>query len=91
MWFRFTRQNSLHLVLGEKTLGLVSDHQHVVVAIGEAFEPVPGLAVEIFSVPGKVPLFMETGEVDVGENQIVTVLMEKSRKVRYGMRKVWLS
>ena len=25
MWFRFTRQNSLHLVLGEKTLGLVSD------------------------------------------------------------------
>ena len=43
------------------------------VAIGEAFEPVPGLAVEIFSVPGKVPLFMETGEVDVGEESEMTV------------------
>lgn len=43
------------------------------VAIGEAFEPVPGLEVEVFSVPGKVPLYLEKGEVDVGEEGEMTV------------------
>ncbi|NDW04427.1 pyrroloquinoline quinone biosynthesis protein PqqB [Jiella pacifica] len=43
------------------------------VAIGAGFEPLPGLFVEIFSVPGKVPLFMERGEVDVGEESEMTV------------------
>ncbi|MBO0906557.1 pyrroloquinoline quinone biosynthesis protein PqqB [Jiella sonneratiae] len=43
------------------------------VEIGARFEPVPGLSVEIFSVPGKVPLFMEKGEVDVGEESEMTV------------------
>ncbi|TFF23353.1 pyrroloquinoline quinone biosynthesis protein PqqB [Jiella endophytica] len=43
------------------------------VKVGQAFEPLPGLTVEIFSVPGKVPLFMETGEVDVGEESEMTV------------------
>ena len=43
------------------------------VSLGSRFEPVPGLTVEIFSVPGKVPLFMEKGEVDVGEESEMTV------------------
>ncbi|NDV85815.1 pyrroloquinoline quinone biosynthesis protein PqqB [Aurantimonas aggregata] len=43
------------------------------VVIGEAFEPVPGLEVEVFSVPGKVPLYLEKGEVDVGEEGEMTV------------------
>lgn len=43
------------------------------VTVGETFEPVPGLSVEIFSVPGKVPLFMEKGDVDVGEESEMTV------------------
>jgi pyrroloquinoline quinone biosynthesis protein B len=43
------------------------------VVIGKAFEPVPGLEVEVFSVPGKVPLYLEKGEVDVGEEGEMTV------------------
>lgn len=43
------------------------------IQLGQAFEPVPGLEVEIFSVPGKVPLYLEQGEVDVGEEGEMTV------------------
>jgi pyrroloquinoline quinone biosynthesis protein B len=43
------------------------------VAVGQVFEPVPGLEVEIFSVPGKVPLYLEKDEVDVGEEGEMTV------------------
>ena len=41
--------------------------------MNEAFEPVPGLTVEIFSVPGKVPLYLEQGEVDIGAEGDMTV------------------
>ena len=40
---------------------------------GEAFEPLPGLEAEIFSVPGKVPLYLETAEVDIGAEGEMTV------------------
>ncbi|MBO0664201.1 pyrroloquinoline quinone biosynthesis protein PqqB [Jiella sp. MQZ9-1] len=43
------------------------------VTVGTRFEPLPGLEAEIFSVPGKVPLFMETGEVAIGEEGEMTV------------------
>ena len=36
------------------------------VAPGEKFEPLPGLTVEMFSVPGKVPLWLEEGAVATG-------------------------
>lgn len=52
------------------------------VAIGQSFEPLPGLSVEIFSVPGKVPLFMEKGEVDVGEESEMTVGVKLSANGR---------
>ncbi|MEM9148188.1 MAG: pyrroloquinoline quinone biosynthesis protein PqqB [Pseudomonadota bacterium] len=34
------------------------------VALGAAFEILPGLMAELFAVPGKVPLYLESGEVD---------------------------
>ncbi|MEF2550489.1 pyrroloquinoline quinone biosynthesis protein PqqB [Aurantimonas sp. A2-1-M11] len=47
--------------------------EHRPVSIGQVFEPVPGLEAEIFSVPGKVPLYLEKGDVDVGEEGEMTV------------------
>ena len=35
--------------------------------LGEPFEPLPGLTLELFAVPGKAPLWLEEGEVKVGE------------------------
>lgn len=43
------------------------------IALGERFEPVPGLEVEVFAVPGKVPLYLEAGEVEVGAEGEMTV------------------
>ena len=37
------------------------------VELGRRFEPLPGLEVELFSVPGKVPLWLEGAVVDIGE------------------------
>jgi pyrroloquinoline quinone biosynthesis protein B len=36
------------------------------VASGEPFRPAPGLAAELFIAPGKVPLYLERGEPEVG-------------------------
>jgi len=63
-------------VLADNPVFSVLDPGHVSqrpVAPGEAFSPVPGLEVEIFSVPGKVPLYLENGEVDVGAEGDMTV------------------
>jgi pyrroloquinoline quinone biosynthesis protein B len=43
------------------------------VRLGEAFEPLPGLRLELFAVPGKVPLWLEEGNVstaDIGEQTV---------------------
>ncbi len=43
------------------------------VALGEIFEPLPGLKLELFAVPGKVPLWLEEGNVsidDIGEGTV---------------------
>jgi pyrroloquinoline quinone biosynthesis protein B len=47
-------------------------------AVGPAapFEPAPGLTAELFTVPGKVPLYLERGEPDVGEETGTTVGIE---------------
>jgi pyrroloquinoline quinone biosynthesis protein B len=37
------------------------------VRLGETFEPLPGLKVELFAVPGKVPLWLEEGNVSTGD------------------------
>ena len=43
------------------------------VTLDEAFEPVPGLGVEMFVVPGKVPLWLEDGTMTIGEATETTV------------------
>ncbi|KQT45291.1 pyrroloquinoline quinone biosynthesis protein PqqB [Aureimonas sp. Leaf454] len=40
---------------------------------GEVAEPVEGLEIEIFAVPGKVPLYLEAGEVEIGAEGEMTV------------------
>ena len=63
-------------VIAKNDVFSVLDPAHVsrrTAELGRAFTPVPGLEVEIFSVPGKVPLYLERGEVDVGEEGEMTV------------------
>lgn len=63
-------------VIADNPIFSVLDPAHVTrrpVMMGEAFEPVPGLQVEVFPVPGKVPLYLEEGEVDVGEEGEMTI------------------
>jgi pyrroloquinoline quinone biosynthesis protein B len=43
------------------------------VRLGETFEPLPGLKIELFAAPGKVPLWLEDGKVsldDIGEGTV---------------------
>lgn len=44
-----------------------------VVPLGEPFEPLPGLTLELFMVPGKVPLWLEQGEVVTDQESEGTV------------------
>ncbi len=39
-------------------------------SIGETIAPVPGLSLEIFTVPGKVPLYLEDGAPEIGESAV---------------------
>lgn len=47
--------------------------ERIGVPLDAPFEPVPGLTVEMFAVPGKVPLYLEKGDVTVGEVGEMTV------------------
>jgi pyrroloquinoline quinone biosynthesis protein B len=56
------------------------------VRLGEAFEPLPGLTLELFAVPGKVPLWLEEGKVstdDVGEGTVCVAAEAGGRKLVY--------
>jgi len=53
--------------------GVVTRHA---VGPGAPFQPAPGLTAELFTVPGKVPLYLERGEPDVGEETGTTVGIE---------------
>lgn len=44
-----------------------------VVPLGEPFEPLPGLTLELFTVPGKVPLWLEQGDVVTDQESEGTV------------------
>lgn len=46
------------------------------VRMNEPFEPVPGLSVEMFAVPGKVPLWLEDETMKIGEATETTVGLE---------------
>jgi pyrroloquinoline quinone biosynthesis protein B len=56
------------------------------VKLGEAFEPLPALTIELFPVPGKVPLWLEEGEVktdQIGEDTIGVAVEAAGRKLVY--------
>jgi len=53
---------------------------------GERFEPLPGLTVELFPVPGKVPLWLERGEVktdELGEQTVAVTAEAAGRRLVY--------
>lgn len=50
----------------------------ITVAMDEPFEPVPGLRVEMFAVPGKVPLWLEDETLKIGEATETTVGLDIS-------------
>ena len=56
------------------------------VKLGEPFEPLPGLSVELFPVPGKVPLWLEEGEVktdEIGEGTVGVAVEAAGRRLVY--------
>ncbi len=52
------------------------------VAMDEPFEPVPGLRVDMFAVPGKVPLWLEDETMKIGEATETTVGLDISANGR---------
>jgi pyrroloquinoline quinone biosynthesis protein B len=56
------------------------------VALGERFEPLPGLTLELFPAPGKVPLWLEEGEVKtdaIGEGTVGVAVEAGGRRLVY--------
>ena len=56
------------------------------VKLGEPFEPLPGLRLELFPVPGKVPLWLEEKEVktdEIGEGTVGVAAEAVGRKLVY--------
>jgi pyrroloquinoline quinone biosynthesis protein B len=56
------------------------------VKLGDPFEPVAGLTVELFAVPGKVPLWLEEKDVktdEVGEGTVGVAVEAAGRKLIY--------
>jgi pyrroloquinoline quinone biosynthesis protein B len=52
------------------------------VALSEPFEPLPGIKLELFAVPGKVPLWLEEGKVSTDEigEETVSIAAEAAGK-----------
>ena len=78
----------LALVAPGSVFGVVSQQvaARVPVALGENVEPLPGLQVTSFAVPGKVPLFLESGVVEtgaLGENTIGLEISGGGKKFFY--------
>jgi pyrroloquinoline quinone biosynthesis protein B len=56
------------------------------VALSEPFEPLPGLKLELFAVPGKVPLWLEEGDVsteEVGEETVAIAVEAAGKRLVY--------
>jgi pyrroloquinoline quinone biosynthesis protein B len=56
------------------------------VKLSEPFEPLPGLTLELFPVPGKVPLWLEEGEVktdEIGEGTVGVAVEAGGRRLVY--------
>jgi pyrroloquinoline quinone biosynthesis protein B len=76
-------------ILAENSIFGVLDPELVsrtIVAIEGTFSPLPGLQARLFTVPGKVPLFLESGEPDLnveGENTVGVELRAGTRRIYY--------
>ncbi len=56
------------------------------VALREQFEPLPGVKLELFAIPGKVPLWLEEGNVstdDIGEATVCVAVEAAGKKLVY--------
>ena len=56
------------------------------VRLGEQFEPLPGIKLELFAVPGKVPLWLEEGNVstdEIGEETVCVAAEAGGMKLVY--------
>jgi pyrroloquinoline quinone biosynthesis protein B len=56
------------------------------IAIGEQFEPLPGIKLELFAVPGKVPLWLEEAKVttdDIGEGTVCVAVEAAGKRLVY--------
>ena len=56
------------------------------VHLGEPFEPLPGIKLELFAIPGKVPLWLEEGNVstdDIGEGTVCVAVEAAGKRLVY--------
>jgi pyrroloquinoline quinone biosynthesis protein B len=56
------------------------------VALSESFEPLPGLKLELFAIPGKVPLWLEEGNVnteEIGEETVCVAVEAAGKRLVY--------
>jgi pyrroloquinoline quinone biosynthesis protein B len=56
------------------------------IRLGETFEPLPGIGIELFAVPGKVPLWLEDGNVsldDIGEATVCVAAEAGGKRLIY--------
>jgi len=54
--------------------------------LGEPFEPLPGIKLELFAIPGKVPLWLEEGTVttdDIGEGTVCVAVEAAGKRLVY--------
>lgn len=76
-------------ILGGNAVFGVLDPSHVTqkrMQIDTSFEPTPGLTISPYSVPGKVPLFQEAGDVDtalISENTIGLEITANGKTLQY--------
>lgn len=76
-------------ILADSAVFGVLDPDHVTqkrMQIGASFEPTPGLIITPYNVPGKVPLFQESGEVDtamISENTIGLEITANGKTLQY--------
>jgi pyrroloquinoline quinone biosynthesis protein B len=56
------------------------------VRLGEQFEPLPGIKLELFAIPGKVPLWLEEGNVstdEIGEETVCVAAEAAGKRLVY--------
>ncbi len=79
---------ALDTIGGNRIFDVVADDivPRRAVKLAEPFEPLPGLVVELFPVPGKVPLWLEEGEVTtdaIGEGTVGVAVEAGGRRLVY--------